>query len=206
MFYFPIVTRRWQRTLLWSLLIILTVVTVVCVFCVIFKCRPISYTWTQIIGKGHGKCLPNSVSIGVGYTQTGLSVVADVILGLLPIHLLKDVNMDRRTKISTIILLSLGSLYVSDFNHLGALPLTLQQYQYLGCDSASTLPKDCQHILLYVQRTHWTPFPLLGHKLISPQGKQFYSSAHRSNQASASSAADWLSVAHSYEWLEGVAL
>lgn len=149
-------------------MIILTVPTIICIFCVVLQCRPISYTWTQIIGKGHGQCLPDSLVVGTGYTQTALSVIGDVILGLLPIHLLKDANMDRRTKISTIILLSLGSLYVSDSTHFKGLLLILQQYQYLGCDSASTLSKEPRHILLYVQRIHCNPFLLLGNKLISP--------------------------------------
>ena len=57
-----------------------------------------------------GDCLSSTTIQGMSYTQAVINAISDWIYGLLPIALLWNANMNKRSKVSVGILLALGSM------------------------------------------------------------------------------------------------
>ncbi|KAH8692329.1 hypothetical protein BGW36DRAFT_387402 [Talaromyces proteolyticus] len=75
-------------------------------FLTIFQCRPISAWWT-IPKQG---CYKPSVILGTMYTASTMNAVADWTFGLLPIFMVRELNMSRRTKVAALCILSFAAI------------------------------------------------------------------------------------------------
>lgn len=78
-------------------------------FLIIFQCSPVSFFWGQYEGDT-GICINPAAVPNASIAHSVLSFTADWILGLLPIFLIYDLQMNLRTKISVAGVLSLGLL------------------------------------------------------------------------------------------------
>lgn len=65
-------------------------------FVIIFQCWPISDWWG--LDPTQKRCINPTVIIGLTYAVSGLNVIADWSLGILPIFVVKDLQMSRRQK------------------------------------------------------------------------------------------------------------
>lgn len=104
--------KKIHRIVIWVVLSAVTVFSLFYFFLIIFQCRPTSYFWNQYNPKvaGHGHCVWANMIAGSTYTHSGLSVVADWMLGILPVFLVWDLNMNPRTKVSVALILGLGAM------------------------------------------------------------------------------------------------
>ena len=82
------------------------------VFSAIFACWPISYFWTQIVNPKGGHCLDR---FAVWFANAGLNIATDFATGLLPLRVLKDLEMPKRQRIALMVVFGLGGLYVYPF-------------------------------------------------------------------------------------------
>ena len=102
--------------IIWVVIGIVTLYSLYYFGLVIFQCRPIGYFWNQYWNKfgipTRGQCVSPGVVEGSTYTHSALSALADWTLGILPIFLVWDLNMNPRTKVSVALILALGALYV----------------------------------------------------------------------------------------------
>jgi len=80
-------------------------------FLVIFQCHPLSFFWGQYAGM-KGSCIDAAAVPDASIAHSAISFTADWILGLLPIFLLWNLQMNTRTKVSVAACLSLGFLCV----------------------------------------------------------------------------------------------
>jgi len=80
-------------------------------FFLLFQCTPISYIWTQY-NSGSGHCLSGNTLANVTYAHAAMSALTDWAFGILPIFFVWKLKMNPRTKLSVILILSLGFLYV----------------------------------------------------------------------------------------------
>ncbi|TVY47169.1 hypothetical protein LOCC1_G002578 [Lachnellula occidentalis] len=78
-------------------------------FLVIFQCSPISFFWAQFEGL-KGTCIKPTIFPAASITHSAVNFTSDWILGLLPIALIWNLRMNRRTKVSVAAVLSLGVL------------------------------------------------------------------------------------------------
>jgi hypothetical protein len=101
-----------QRVHKWTIYITVATFMVFSIFyffLVLFQCSPVDYFWKVHDGeKGH--CINRNIIPAASIANSVISFVADWILGLLPIAILKDLQMNKRTKWSVAGLLSLGLL------------------------------------------------------------------------------------------------
>lgn len=74
-------------------------------FVALFRCHPVSAAWT-----GEGTCLSQQVIIGFSYGISALNIVIDFSTAIIPIFLLRTMQMKRRLKVITCIILGLGIL------------------------------------------------------------------------------------------------
>lgn len=78
-------------------------------FLVLFQCSPVRFFWAQYEGV-QGSCIDPAAVPDASIAHSAVSFTADWILGLLPVFLLWNLQMNTRTKISVGILLGLGLL------------------------------------------------------------------------------------------------
>lgn len=99
--------KRWHK---WSIYIILTVTWLISVgFFVpmVIQCSPPSYFWKQVQG-AEGYCINPVIVPLFTIIHSIISAICDWIVGLLPILLLWNVQINRRTKFGIAALLSMG--------------------------------------------------------------------------------------------------
>lgn len=65
-------------------------------FVLVFQCWPVSDWWSLDPTQKH--CINPTVVIGLTYAVSGLNVIADWSLGILPIFVVKDLQMSTRQK------------------------------------------------------------------------------------------------------------
>jgi hypothetical protein len=81
-------------------------------FIFILQCIPSEFFWTQYIG-GKGKCVNPKVTVDASYAYSAITCACDWTLGLMPIFLVWNLQMNSRTKVSVGIILAVGAMYVS---------------------------------------------------------------------------------------------
>lgn len=65
---------------------------------VLFQCKPISYWW-DLSPDSQGTCLSASLVVIFTYIVSGLNSFADWTFGILPIFIVKDLQMKKRAKV-----------------------------------------------------------------------------------------------------------
>ncbi|KAI8966860.1 hypothetical protein F5Y11DRAFT_361885 [Daldinia sp. FL1419] len=108
-FLFRICSRVWQKWVVCSVLVACLGYYIVYAFLSAFQCQPVAYFWFRYNGM-KGKCWSSSLVMGSTYTAAGVNVVTDWVLGLLPIALVRNLELSRRSKILVSGTLALGSI------------------------------------------------------------------------------------------------
>ncbi|KAF2624021.1 hypothetical protein BU25DRAFT_424413 [Macroventuria anomochaeta] len=100
------------RVHIWIIRIIMAVATFVGVaytLLVVFQCKPISYWWD--LNPNHtGTCLSASLVMNFTYVVSALNSLADWTFGLLPIFVVKDLQMKRRVKVIVSAIIGLAAI------------------------------------------------------------------------------------------------
>lgn len=106
-----------ERSHVWILRAIMVVNTVSCVFFfffMLFQCSPISYFWNHH-QPGGGHCLSPGIIMNSTYTFSAISSICDFSLGILPIFMVWNLQMSRRSKCAVVGLLSIAGMW--DLSH-----------------------------------------------------------------------------------------
>ncbi|CAG8974952.1 hypothetical protein HYALB_00007629 [Hymenoscyphus albidus] len=104
--------QRKQRIAIWTMLGIVAVYNVVYIFLVIFQCRPIHFYWLRydldagVKGRCHRKLLATIPT----YISFVMNVIVDWTLAFLPVSFVWNSKMHRKTKMSVIGVLAIGSI------------------------------------------------------------------------------------------------
>lgn len=98
------ISRR-HSAILWAVIGFSVVVGMVFWFMLTLQCLPVSYFWTRT---GEGKCLKIHQLITIAYVYSVVAMLCDLTLGLLPIVLVWNLQMNRQTKIALAGILSMA--------------------------------------------------------------------------------------------------
>lgn len=96
-----------HRWVIYVNMAIVLLVSIAYFFVMTFQCSPPSYFWRQLYGE-KGKCINYNIVPDATIAHSIISAVSDWCIGLLPIALLWNVNLNRRTKTLVAVLLSMG--------------------------------------------------------------------------------------------------
>jgi hypothetical protein len=108
LFFLRVLTKRWQRLLFHVVLGISATYGFFYVITSIFACgNPAKIADTFL---GSKKCLPSTFILATGYMYGTLNVLADWTFVLVPISVLLDSSLDRRSKISVSCVMALGAI------------------------------------------------------------------------------------------------
>lgn len=76
---------------------------------VIFQCNPISYWW-DLRPDATGKCLSSAMVTNFTYAVSALNSFADWTFGILPIFIVKDLQMKKRVKVVVASIIALAAM------------------------------------------------------------------------------------------------
>jgi hypothetical protein len=108
LFFLRVLTKKWQTLLFHVLLGVSAVYGLFYVLTAIFACgNPVKIADTLL---GSKSCLPSAFILSTGYLYGIVNVIADWTFVLVPISVLLDSDLDRRSKISVSIVMGLGAV------------------------------------------------------------------------------------------------
>lgn len=96
---------RKKRRFLQSMIIILFFINTLDIITVLVQCRPLGKLWDPQIP---GACWNPKVQAGFAYMQGAFAALSDFLLAGFPIFIIKNLNMDRRTKYALSFVMGLG--------------------------------------------------------------------------------------------------
>ncbi|KAL8382521.1 hypothetical protein RB595_006346 [Gaeumannomyces hyphopodioides] len=103
--------QKWQSWTLIVLLVMVGIANIFYFFVAIFQCSPVWFFWRRYDPPfaDAGSCFKPPMALGSTYTVNIVNIIADLALALMPISLVWDAKLDRRTKFSVVGILALGS-------------------------------------------------------------------------------------------------
>lgn len=78
-------------------------------FIILFQCKPVSYWW-DLNPNHHGVCIDPSTIASVSYVVSGMNALADWTFAILPIFVVKDLQMRKSTKIAVAAVIGIAAL------------------------------------------------------------------------------------------------
>ncbi|GCB20137.1 hypothetical protein AAWM_03022 [Aspergillus awamori] len=97
--------QKYQRMILWTVMGASICISLIFWFLMLLQCHPVSEFWERT---GTGKCLSTDILINVAYVYSGICAICDFALGLLPIDLVRQLQINPKTKMALGATLSLG--------------------------------------------------------------------------------------------------
>ena len=110
-YFLRLSSKRYQTIVVYSTLTVVMIFSTMYFFFLLFQCAPISFLWSKY-QDGTGHCLKSPILANVTYAQCAMSAITDWSFGILPIFFVWKMQMNPRTKLSVILVLSLGFLSV----------------------------------------------------------------------------------------------
>jgi hypothetical protein len=108
LFFLRLLTKRWQTTIFHSILAVSAVYGLFYTLTTLFVCgNPARLADSHV---GSRKCLPVGFILSTGYIYGIINVIADWTFVLIPISILMESDLCRRSKISVGIIMGLGAI------------------------------------------------------------------------------------------------
>lgn len=108
LFFLRVLTKKWQVRIFYAILGVGVTYGCFYVFITIFACgNPAKLADTML---GNPKCLPGPFLLATGYLYGVINVIADWTFVLIPISVLIDSDLDRKSKISVSFIMALGAV------------------------------------------------------------------------------------------------
>lgn len=108
-YFLRLASKKYQVRVIYTTMTAVMIFSTMYFFFLLFQCSPISFIWSQY-EDGKGTCLGPTVIANVAYAHAAMSAVTDWSFGILPVFFVWKMKMNPRTKLSVILILSLGFL------------------------------------------------------------------------------------------------
>lgn len=109
---------RVHTLILWAVIGVTSTIGLVFWFMLTLQCQPVSFFWQQVrplmdpTAIVHGSCMDLDSIIAIAYVYSVTATCCDLTLGLLPIFLVWNLQMNLRTKAALAAILGMGCVYV----------------------------------------------------------------------------------------------
>jgi hypothetical protein len=107
-FLLRIIVEKIHKYIIYLVLTLNSFSVIVFLF-LMLQCKPISYFWNQ---NQPGHCVNPRLITYTSYIFTGVCIVTDFTLAILPIFVVWNLNMNRRTKAAVAGILGMGAMLV----------------------------------------------------------------------------------------------
>lgn len=95
--------EKLKKGIIYALMAIVTAITIINMSLTLTSCRPVKALYT-----GVGKCVPMSQVLASAYFNVISTIITDIIVAALPYFMLRHLQMNRKTKRTLLIILSIG--------------------------------------------------------------------------------------------------
>ncbi|ORX97794.1 hypothetical protein BCR34DRAFT_607135 [Clohesyomyces aquaticus] len=124
-------TRTRYSGFLYGCVVFIIVLTLVCAMTLIFQCFPVAAAWDSALrpppyGTGNAKCYSMTIFRNLGLMNSSFNIITDILFATMPLPLVWRLQLNTRTKISLIAILSLGY-----FASAAAIVKAVQQWHVL---------------------------------------------------------------------------
>lgn len=110
-FLYRVCVDRSHQAIIWITEAIMVITSLGYFFSFVFQCNPSRYFWTRYSSNGDtGYCMTTTVIVDISYGYSSISCLVDWTLGILPVFMLWNLQMDRRTKATVSVILALGAV------------------------------------------------------------------------------------------------
>ncbi|KAH0362214.1 integral membrane protein, partial [Aureobasidium melanogenum] len=109
LFFLRIAVNKWHILIIKTIMVCSAVFGLAYFFIVLFQCHPISFWW-DLNPNHHGHCMSALVFSTAGYVVSALNGVADWTFGLLPIFIVKDLQMHHHQKVVVAVILGFAAV------------------------------------------------------------------------------------------------
>jgi hypothetical protein len=99
-----------HKMIIWGVIIVHEAYSVFFFFLFVLQCRPSAYFWTKYTG-GSGTCVNPKLTTDAFYGYSAISCAGDWILGIIPIFIVWNLQMNLKTKMSVAMILAVGAMY-----------------------------------------------------------------------------------------------
>jgi hypothetical protein len=110
LFFLRVLTKRWQTLIFHTILSISATYGLFYVFVTLFQCGNPTQLADSLLKPASPHCLPSAFLLTTGYLYGVINILADWTFVLIPISVLVDSDLDRRSKISVSIVMGLGAV------------------------------------------------------------------------------------------------
>ncbi|OAG18625.1 integral membrane protein [Alternaria alternata] len=110
LFFLRVLTKKWQKLIFHVILAISATYGLYYVFIALFQCGDPTRLADSLLSPSSPNCLPSALLLTSGYLYGVINVIADWTFVLIPITVLLDSDLDRRSKISVSIVMALGAV------------------------------------------------------------------------------------------------
>ncbi|KAJ5593701.1 hypothetical protein N7537_010605 [Penicillium hordei] len=105
-----ITISRIHAYILYAAMGLATAIGLIFFFFTVFQCSPVDYFWHRVQPNTHGSCINKTTLIGVAYLYSVGAAITDLTIGLLPVALIWNLRMNRRTKVAINAILGIGCI------------------------------------------------------------------------------------------------
>ncbi|GIC84379.1 putative PTH11-like integral membrane protein [Aspergillus udagawae] len=109
-FLLRVMVRPAHRRIMYAVTALTVIVGIIFFIFIMVQCSPVSYFWTRMRGDTNGKCGYLDAIIIMLYLFSVSSALFDLTVGLLPILLVRNLQMNKRTKIAVAGLLGMACI------------------------------------------------------------------------------------------------
>ncbi|KAG8169815.1 hypothetical protein KVR01_000560 [Diaporthe batatas] len=109
LFLHRVATEALHKWVIWINLAVIYIISLVFTFIAIFQCNPPSYFYEQVLGKPGG-CMNINVLPNAVIAHSVIGAVTDLVFAALPVAMLWDVQLNKRTKVVVALLLGMGAV------------------------------------------------------------------------------------------------
>lgn len=102
--------EKYQRRLIYICTGITQIYSVVFLFIFIFQCNPIQLFWTKSSGATSGQCIDPTIIVITGYLYLAVTIIFDWTMAILPWFVVRNMQLDLRTRRMIAVVLALGSV------------------------------------------------------------------------------------------------
>lgn len=110
-FLLRITVIRIHRWILYCISMVTIVCGIIFMMLMLLQCHPISYFWDKVNQDGY--CIDMKIIVIMTYIYSVAAATCDFTVGLLPIFLVKNLNMNKKAKIAVAGILGMACVYVS---------------------------------------------------------------------------------------------
>jgi hypothetical protein len=107
LFFMRILVKAWQTTTFKIFLVVSTIYGLFYSLLAIFQCKNPAHLFSNILAK---KCISDSLLLGASYTYAVMNILTDFTFVIIPIFMLQDSTMDKRSKLSVATIMALGAV------------------------------------------------------------------------------------------------